>query len=159
MFVGIFLFASFAASVASQLTMDRLEPTVKGVEDLEYEEVATIQGTTSDDFLTAHRIRHTGVTDLDMACEGLAEGRFDAIVYDAPVLAYYLATTDKGRFELVGSPFDEQPYGIAMPEGSEYRDTINIALLEMFEDGTIGELRAKWFGENALRPIAGKPER
>ncbi|MCJ7556579.1 MAG: transporter substrate-binding domain-containing protein, partial [Gammaproteobacteria bacterium] len=67
MFVGIFLIASFAASVASQFTVDRLAPTVKAVEDLEYEEVATIQGTTSDDFLTAHRIRHTGVTDLDTA--------------------------------------------------------------------------------------------
>jgi len=149
MFVGLFLIAGFTASVASHFTIDQLESTIEGVVDLVDKEVATIHGTTSDDFLALHRIRHTGVADLDTAYEGLAEGRFDAILYDAPVLAYHLATTDKGQFELVGSSFDKQSYGIALPQGSEYREEINIAGLEMFEDGTIGKLREKWFGETS----------
>jgi ABC-type amino acid transport substrate-binding protein len=42
--------------------------------------------------------------------------------------------------------FKEKSYGIALPVHSVYRDKINIALLELMEEGMYQELCDKWFG-------------
>jgi polar amino acid transport system substrate-binding protein len=49
--------------------------------------------------------------------------------------------------EVVGSPFNEEVYGIAVNQGSPLREQINRALLQLREDGTYDVIYAKWFGE------------
>ncbi|CAF3435085.1 unnamed protein product [Rotaria socialis] len=45
----------------------------------------------------------------------------------------------------IGSNLDSKGYGIATPVGSELREAINIAVLEMSEDGTLNTLKRKWW--------------
>jgi hypothetical protein len=45
----------------------------------------------------------------------------------------------------IGSNLDSKGYGIATPVGSELREAINIAILEMSEDGTLNHLKRKWW--------------
>ena len=46
---------------------------------------------------------------------------------------------------MVGSIFEEETYGIALPTGSPLRKPINEALLKLKQDGTYEELYNKWF--------------
>ena len=71
---------------------------------------------------------------------------FDAVVYDAPVLAYRVNTDYQGRLELAGSTFAPDPYGIALTTGSDLREPINAELLEISRDGTLDALNQKWLG-------------
>ncbi|CAF4269878.1 unnamed protein product [Adineta steineri] len=45
----------------------------------------------------------------------------------------------------IGSNLDSKGYGIATPVGSELREAINIAVLEMSEDGTLNTLKRQWW--------------
>ena len=49
----------------------------------------------------------------------------------------------------VGDLINMRSYGIAMAQGSKYRKIINIALLELMEEGVISELRKKWWNKDS----------
>lgn len=52
----------------------------------------------------------------------------------------------------IGSNLDSKGYGIATPVGSELREAINIAILEMSEDGTLNTLKRKWWYDKSQCP-------
>jgi len=81
------------------------------------------------------------------AFKALEDGKIDAVVHDAPIVAYYAATVGKGRFTTVGRLFHPEKYGIALPSGSTRTEQINLALLQLRENGTYANLVDKWFGD------------
>jgi glutamate transport system substrate-binding protein len=79
----------------------------------------------------------------------LADGRTDALVADAPVLAG-LEAQYPGRFRFSGKPLVTRKYGIAT--GSDgMRDRVNEALRHMFDDGTWKKAVIDYLGVLATR--------
>ncbi|MBV7338109.1 transporter substrate-binding domain-containing protein [Chloroflexi bacterium TSY] len=148
MFVGLFLIANFTAGLTTLLAVRELRGTVTGLSDLADKRVATIVGSTSSQYLIEHGIRMIEVTTVDEAAETVVEGKAQAIIYDAPVLLYYVQTQQQDVFQIIGGIFNPESYGIAVPTGSHYREMINRVLLEIQEDGTYDTLYAKWFGSS-----------
>ncbi len=146
MFFGLVLIAGFTATVTAELTVAQFTSTIQDADDLRGHRVATVEGTTSAEYLANQRIPYVGVEDIESAYAMLYGGAIDAIVYDAPVLAHYASTTDEYRFFLVGAPIKEENYGIALPPESPHEELINQALLELMENGTYDELQRTWFG-------------
>jgi len=67
------------------------------------------------------------------------------VVFDAPVLQYFVAHEGKGRFRTVGDIFKKEYYGIVFMPNSPYRKPIERALLALKEDGSYQEIYDKWF--------------
>lgn len=146
MFSGIFLIANLTASLSAGATVRVLQGTINDVADLRSHRVATVAGTTSALYLENAGIGYIGVQDIDEAYDLLRNDNVDAIVYDAPVLLYYVNTQITDDFIIVGQPFGREEYGIALPEGSPHRETINRAILSLEEDGTYQRIYNRWFG-------------
>jgi ABC-type amino acid transport substrate-binding protein len=146
MFFGLFLLAGFTATVTAELTVGRLTATIQNVDDLRRHRVVTVEGTTSAQYLAEQRIPYIGTDKIEGAYAMLERGEVDGVVYDAPVLAHYASKADEGQFGLVGAPFKEEDYGIALPVDSPHEEAINHALLELMENGTYDELHRTWFG-------------
>ncbi len=144
---GYFVFAYFTASVTTTATVQELHGTIAGPGDLFGKRVATVEKSTAAQYLAEQGIPVMIVNDISRAYPLLESGRVDAIVYDAPVLQHYASKAGKGKVKVVGLLFQEQNYGIAMQVKSPYRERINIALLELMENGTYQEIAGKWFGE------------
>ena len=70
----------------------------------------------------------------------------DAVVFDAPILAYYVNNEGYNSAQLVGPVFLRENYGIILPPNSPLAEEINQSLLRLREDGTYGEIYRKWFG-------------
>ena len=66
---------------------------------------------------------------------------------DAPVLRYHSVSAGRGAVEVIEGVFKPEKYGIALPPGSELRESINEVLLEMYQDGTLSEIEGRWFNE------------
>ena len=144
MFAGLFLVANFTATITAELTTNQLQSAINGVDDLRGKRVATVSGTTGAAYLRENQIPYHGVAEIEEAYALLENGEMDAIVYDAPVLHYYVATSGNPFLEVVGPLLRPEDYGIALPAGSPYREEINRALLSLEEDGTYTELLNKW---------------
>lgn len=146
MFAAILIIANLTASIASAFTVQSLQSSITGVNDLPGKRVATVAGTTSSTFLSGRGIDVVTSATVDDAYGLLRSRKVDAVVFDAPVLEYYAKTAGAGRTRVVGSVFDSQDYGIALPRGSPYLEAVNVALLQTEEDGTYERIRASWFG-------------
>lgn len=130
MFTAILLVASFTAGITAALTVGALDGRVKGADDLPRVRVATIASSTSADWLAQRGARATESKSLDPLLRDLADGRLDAVVYDAPILAYHLRTQQDDALRLLPERFDKQNYAIALAPHSPLRETLNRALLE-----------------------------
>jgi len=123
---------------------------VSSIEDLEGLSVATKIGSTSYDFLQqelgedADITPYPGTADMYTALLGR---NVDAVLYDAPNVAYFSQTRGEGRTKVVGPLYEGQEYGIVFHKGSEWVEPTNEALAAMREDGTYDEIYTKWFGE------------
>ncbi|WP_447554763.1 transporter substrate-binding domain-containing protein [Vreelandella sp. EE22] len=123
---------------------------VESIEDLEGLSIATKIGSTSHTFLqqelgdNATITPYPGTADMYMALLGR---NVDAVLYDAPNVAYFSQTRGDGRTKVVGPLYEGQQYGIVFHKGSEWVEPTNEALAAMREDGTYDEIYEKWFGE------------
>ncbi|MFM8459833.1 MAG: ABC transporter substrate-binding protein, partial [Chthoniobacterales bacterium] len=75
----------------------------------------------------------------------LGSGSVKGVVYDSPILRYFVAQNPTMGFSLVGEPFDLQDYGYALQLGSPLRKEVNAALLKLQVAGWTDELEDKWF--------------
>jgi polar amino acid transport system substrate-binding protein len=146
MFAGLFILANFTATITTQLTLNELDNQINDISDLRDKRIATVRSSTSADFLQENSFSFQGVETIEDAYNLLDSRSIDVIVYDAPVLLYYLAHEDKSNdFEVVGDVINEELYGIALPHDSPYEDEINKALLALLENGTYQAIYDEWF--------------
>lgn len=130
MFTAILLVASFTASITAALTVGALDGRVQGADDLPQVRVATIASSTSAEWLAQRGVRATESSTLDPLLRELADGRIDAVVYDAPILAHHLRSRGEDALSLLPGRFDKQHYAIALAPQSPLRESLNRALLE-----------------------------
>ena len=147
MFTGVLLVSYFTASVSSALTLQQLETSIQGIEDLNGKRVATVKGSTAAQYLADLPIRKVEYELIEEAFQSLEESEVNAVVYDAPVLQNYALQNGADKVQVVGSTFERQSYGIALKTDSPYREEINQAILSIVESGTYDEIYKKWFGE------------
>jgi polar amino acid transport system substrate-binding protein len=145
LFIGVLLIANFTASVTAIATINHFENTIAGVNDLSGRHVMTVAGSTTETYLKQIGITPQTVTTIGDAYPVLERGSVDAIVYDAPVLNYYAARGGSGKVEVLGAIFNLEDYGIALPNNSPLRESINRALLALKEDGTYDRIDQFWF--------------
>ncbi len=146
MFLSIILIANFTAVATSTATLRDLRGSIQGIADLPGKKIATVGGTTAASYLTNNGYDFTPVKNIEEAYDLLRVDKVQAIIYDAPVLLYYANTVGRGYFEVVGSVFNPEQYGLALPTDSQLREDINRVILETQKDGTYQSLFAKWFG-------------
>ncbi len=85
--------------------------------------------------------------ELGLAIEDLNNGRIDGVVADSPTAANFVLQNDnyKGRLKIVGKPFTDEYYGVAVKKGNtRVLDMINRGLEKVLSSGQEQALEAKW---------------
>lgn len=88
---------------------------------------------------------------ITTAYESLEQGKVDALIQDTPGIAYYIKTKEGTKLEMKGDEFNQgqAPYAVAISfdvakKNPELVKTINAAIKELTENGTMGKIDAKW---------------
>lgn len=129
MFAGIIIISFFTAGIASSLTVNRLESSINGPEDLPGLRVGSIEKSSSAAYLLAHDITPNYYDSVEEGLGAVASGQADAFVYDRPIMQYQVKKQFANTVIVLDTVFDPQSYGIALPTGSKLREEINTALL------------------------------
>ncbi|GAA3757550.1 glutamate ABC transporter substrate-binding protein [Salinactinospora qingdaonensis] len=88
----------------------------------------------------------------------LSNGTVDAVTTDDAILAGYSAQ-QPGDFKVVGNPFQEERYGVGLPQGSTERcQEINDAITQMYDDGSAEEFLEEHFGDAGYEYSTEIPE-
>ncbi len=134
---------------AGQVLIVRSETTgVSSLEDMAGMTVGVQIGTTGAFAVEDVAGVETNTYDeIGLAVEDLMNGGVDGVVCDSPVAADYVLQNDnyKGELKIVGEPFTEEFYGIAVQKGdTELLEKINAGLKAVIESGKRDELIDKW---------------
>lgn len=143
---SLFIVSLVVARVTATLTIAEIQSSVRSVNDLHGKTVGTTAGSTASTYLDRLEIQHSGFDDLDTLLAAFEDDMLDAVVFDAPVLAYYANTKDHSKARLVGPVFLRENYGIVLPPNSPLAESINQSLLRLRENGTYDTIYRKWFG-------------
>ena len=85
--------------------------------------------------------------ELGLAVEDLANGRIDGVVADSPTAVQFVLLSDsyKDKLKIVGEPFTDEYYGIAVKKGnSEVLDMINKGLAKALKSKKYNEIKDTW---------------
>jgi len=143
---SLFIVSVVVAKITATLTIAGIQNSVNSVNDLQKKSVGTTVGSTASAYLDAREVRHRTYNDLDALLAAFETRKLDAVVFDAPILSYYVNTEGMGKAELVGPVFLRENYGIILPPESPLAEPINQSLLRLREDGTYSKIYRKWFG-------------
>jgi ABC-type amino acid transport substrate-binding protein len=149
MLAGVALYSYVTATLTSTMTVNTLQSEISSLSDLQDKDTGTVEGSSSVNFLKENKITPKTYPDVDAACRALSSGEIKAVVYDAPLLKYYMSTNPNSKLQLVGDLLEKQDYGFTLPEKSPLRKDINRALLKLTEEGYLEELEKKWFAPAA----------
>jgi polar amino acid transport system substrate-binding protein len=147
-FAGIVFVSFYTASLSATLTVAKLDAKIDGPADLYHKSVATVRGTTAADFLRSMGIDATETPTIEESYHLLREEGYEAVVFDAPVLRYYVAHRGEGVAVTAGPVFQEENQGFVLGIHSPLRKPINQTLFLMREDGTYNLIKEKWFGDD-----------
>ncbi len=143
---GYFLLAYFTASITSAMAVDEIRGDIAGPEDLAGHRVGTVVQTPGAEHLTTIGVGPVLYEDIDQAYAALRDGELDAVVYDAPALQHEAARNGRGELQMVGPVFEEFSYGIGTALDTGLRARIDVALLELAENGIYDAVYERWFG-------------
>lgn len=144
--ISLFFVSVFVAYVTSVMTIEAITSNVNSVNDLYGRRVGTVAGSTAAGFMDNRDLDYREFAGLDQMITSFENGNLDAVVFDAPILAYYVKTRADGQAQMNGPIFLRENYGIASPTGSPLTEEINRALLGLRENGKYQEIYESWFG-------------
>ncbi|AQA02269.1 ABC transporter substrate-binding protein [Mycobacterium sp. MS1601] len=147
-FAGIVFVSFYTANLSATLTVTKLDAKITGPADLYEKSVATVRDTTAAAYLHNMGIEATQTDTIEDAYHLLREEGYDAVVFDAPVLRYYVAHRGEGVAVMAGPVFQDENQGFVFNINSPLRKPINQALFQMREDGTYNMIKEKWFGDD-----------
>lgn len=129
--------------------------------DLAGKIIAVQNGSTAQDLLEESEFRGTvkevvGYDDNVTAFMDLEGKGVDAVFLDSIVADYFITSQEK-PFTVLPDGLYEEEYAIGFRKADQaLRDEVQRILSEMKADGTLGEISAKWFGNDItiVEPIA-----
>jgi len=122
--------------------------TITGLDSLNDTVRVGVQlGTTADIFLTDNTSAQVQRFDeLPLALQALGNRDVDAVVAELPVLSDYLQANPGLNGKIVGEPFTDELFGIAVNKGKpEVLAALNDALAAIKGNGVYDQIYAKWF--------------
>jgi len=131
MFTAIIIISGFTASIASSLTVNSLETSIKSPRDLKKVNTVTVQASSGAEYLENRNIDHFTVGTLKEGLEKLSNENADAIVYDEPLLRYMINSQNlDNKLAIIPNKFFIQYYSFALPKHSQWEEIINPILLD-----------------------------
>jgi ABC-type amino acid transport substrate-binding protein len=77
----------------------------------------------------------------------LQAGKIQALIYDAPILRYYIHQNYIGSLEVLPYRLQLQEYGIALQPNSPLREQINVVLLQKIREIAWQDRLGQYLGE------------
>jgi ABC-type amino acid transport substrate-binding protein len=136
MLISIVLIASFTATITTSLTVGALHGKIRGLHDLASARVGALAGSESLEFLAQRGIEALPIQRVQEGLQAIADNELDAFIFNRAVLAYLARTKFPAHVRVLPDHFDPYYVGVALQSGSELREPIDRALLQiMASDG------------------------
>ncbi len=147
MFASIIIIASMTGAIASAFTVTNLNAGIQGPSDLPRYRIATVTGSTSEQYLESRHIRYRSYATLDHALQSVVKGVDAAVVYDSPAMKYLVNERFANTLQVLPDDFRPEYYAFALPLHSPLRKPMDRALLDVTQSSAWGDVLYGYFGD------------
>ncbi len=143
MWIGIgVIFPYITGQMSNIISQYNTTVQVADFDDLVGKKKAVVKHTTSEDLMIQENLKYESMDNIDRCLRLLENEEIDMVIYDESLLRYI----DKlGQYHIQPLRPIIQNYGIALSEDNEYKDKIDIAILQIIEDGTYQTIYDRWY--------------
>lgn len=151
-FTGLVAMSILTGIIAAALTIQAVGGSISSEKDLPGKIVAAVATDAPRDYLEQIGARVVPVDSVNQGIEMVLKGTVEALVHDGPRLLYLAEQINQQHQPgvlVLPAIFNNQNYGIAFPNGSQYLEQVNRALLKLREPEGLEKsfhekLRDKW---------------
>ncbi|KAL6524227.1 hypothetical protein OROMI_031322 [Orobanche minor] len=156
--VVLILTQSYTASLASMLTVQKLQPKLKDVSELikTNENVGYMQGSFVLGFLKNMKVdesrlkEFTSMEQLDeFLSKGSKNGGIGAAFHEIPYIKLFLGKYGS-KYTTAGPMYKANGFGFVFPIGSPLVPDVSRAILNVTESQKMVEIEKKWLGDNTI---------
>jgi ABC-type amino acid transport substrate-binding protein len=135
---------------------------IKNIQSVAGKRIAAQQGSTNAKIIRERvpTAKLLEFPDQPAAFQALAQGQVQAYTNDGVQLAGLRAKAPRpDEWNVVGEFFSYEPYGMALSKNdSDFRQVVNIGLMDAISSGLYFQLYDKWFGSKGEVPYPLSPE-
>ena len=145
MLIGVLAMSSITAGIATALTLSQIQTAgISDMASLNRRSVVVVKGTPGESLAVRYRARTEPVDSKERALSMVANGQVDAMIYDYPVLKYYLHENPRLKLVAIQTTILSDNYGFAAVRKSPLVPKMNLALLKLRESGQVREIASRW---------------
>ncbi|TVU28854.1 hypothetical protein EJB05_20389, partial [Eragrostis curvula] len=162
-FVVLILTSSYTASLTSMLTVQKLQPTVTDIRELQrrgvvigYQDGSFIKDTLKKWGFQESNMRNYSTAEqyAEALTKGPANGGVAAVFDEIPYLKLFLSQYCDG-YTMAGPIYKTDGFGFVFPRGSPMTPDVSRAVLTLAEGEQMAQIEKKWFGEPGVCPSQG----
>ena len=143
---GIMLLAAFTSVLTATMTAERVSGSIHSPRDLAGRVVGCQKQAVSGPAVRQRGGVVEEYATIQDAIDALALGMVEAVVGENQSLMFVVGESGRKDIRLVGPVFESFDFGLALANGSPFRESLNTAILRMREDGTLDRIKNAWFG-------------
>ncbi|KAK6137150.1 hypothetical protein DH2020_029107 [Rehmannia glutinosa] len=157
--VVLILTQSYTASLASMLTVQKLQPKVRDVSELiknkeyvGYMKGSFVKGFLKDMKFDASQLKEYGsMEQLDeFLSKGSKNGGIGAYFHEIPYIKLFLGKYGS-KYTTAGPTYKANGFGFVFPKGSPLVPDVSRAILNVTESQQMVEIENKWLGDNKIK--------
>ncbi|GAB4204463.1 MAG: transporter substrate-binding domain-containing protein [Coleofasciculaceae cyanobacterium] len=147
MVIALVTVSSLTAGLASAMTLafsGTSSERFPNPESLKNARVATVAKTSGVEIAQRYESKVQGMPTIADAVKEVIDRRAEAAVYSRLNLQYYLAQNSELNLNLSDFSLETEFYGFALPLNSPLRQTLNLELRRMSENGVVKKISDRW---------------
>jgi len=130
MFVAIIMISTLTAGIASSLTVQNIQDEIGTVQDLERFEIYTVKSSSAQELLDQYNIDSYKVPNANEGLEALLENDKNVLVYDKPILSYYIEEKElQEELTVLENSLKKDYYSYSFPKHSKLVNQIDPILI------------------------------
>jgi len=143
LFIFLLIVATLIATISTTLTQKHKADSISQA-DLYNKKISTVKCSVSESYLLGRKVYPKEEETIQEALRDLNNSKTDLMVYDRPILEYYIHRDYKNSLEITKDKFKVQNYSIAVPQNSKLEEDINQALLEVLESPKWSQIKNRY---------------
>ncbi len=144
MFIAVVIVSSFTATIASSLTIHRMQSEINSLEDLRRSTVGTLKGSAPEEFLKDYHILFKEYNSVDTGLQDIEDRKLQAFVFDETILRYRITQNKlEESIIIIPSAYSKEYFSFASNNHS-LLNKINPILIDIIESTNWRDLLDKY---------------
>jgi ionotropic glutamate receptor len=161
----IILVATYTANLSSFLTLNRVQPSISGIDDIKNGRLAfsrigiVTNSAVSDYYLQNISSMYYPLSSAEEIYSRLLDYTIDASIWDSYILEYAVSNYYCDKLSVVGVGFLKSSYGIVLAKNWPYKKDFDVHIMAIRESETLEDLENRWLGHQkcSSSSSSGKP--